>query len=164
MIYFFEDKNKMSSKKYENCVLKVKKSGRDVNAFAVCHYLKSPTAYKVKLEGGGSRRIYEGARGGKYYIVDGKKIYLHESVGKAVRSPQRRQPIEITKRHSLTDLGYRALDPTRTRHVALERAVGKYGFASVVRKLNALEILNKNKQPKLSGVYGKDKVWVEKHF
>ena len=53
--------------------------------------------------------------------------------------------IAIKKQGSLTSLGYHSKDPMQKRHVALDKAVDKYGEGTVAKKLNAISVLNKNK-------------------
>ena len=69
------------SNSYERCVLHVKSKGTAYNPWAVCattvgRYGGRPTPHQVSVHQQGSRRIYEGPRGGWFYVVKGKKYYI----------------------------------------------------------------------------------------
>ena len=64
------------------------------------------------------------------------------------------QNLEL-KSGDLSRYGYSAYASTRTKIKALTKALRKYGYAPVIRKLNVLANLSVNK-PKLHRIYRKD--------
>ncbi len=66
----------------------------------------------------------------------------------------------------LAQFGYShvtTLDAPR-RHLALARAVAKYGALTVFRKLNAVYVYTRNTAPASSRVFKADRNWVQKHY
>jgi len=76
------------------------------------------------------------------------------------RSPVR---IKIKNINSLSSLGYRIAFSSKDRQNALEKAVNKYGYLYVMRKVNAIYIFNKN-NPKMSKKLVADKKWLMKNY
>jgi hypothetical protein len=66
------------------------------------------------------------------------------------------------KEGSLTQFGYSMKSKSRSRHTALNKAVKKFGAASVSRKLNVLAIYNKNTSPKTARTARSDRKYVMK--
>lgn len=104
-----------------------------------------------------------------------RKSPTRKSVGrpskKTTRSRPRKSPkkasrsrrpvrIKISKDGALSSLGYSSNNSERSRHIALNKAIKDYGYISVIRKLNALAVLNKNKNPRLSKIFRDDQRWV----
>lgn len=50
------------------------------------------------------------------------------------------------------------------RHQSLDDAIRYYGSVPVLRKVNVLEILNRNTNPKLATKLETDKKWIEKTY
>ena len=74
-------------------------------------------------------------------------------------------PVKIKlKKGSLTKHGYSSKKTERSRHISLKKAVLETSKTTVVRKLNAVKILNKNTNPKVSKVFKLDQEWVQKKF
>ena len=73
-------------------------------------------------------------------------------------------PICIEHPGSLKKYGYDPNYPESVRHTALKKAVKVYGYAEVVRKLNAVRTLTKNTLPKYSRIYDKDLKWLQKIY
>lgn len=69
--------------------------------------------------------------------------------------------IVITEKGSLTRLGYSSKEPAVKRHAALRRAVLMYSAGAVIRKLNAIRVLNRIRRPEISRVYEDDMRWVQ---
>jgi hypothetical protein len=65
---------------------------------------------------------------------------------------------------TLSSLGYSTKDLMRNRRAALKKAVNKYGYLTVFRKLNAVATLTKNTSPGTSKVLLKDRDWVRKEY
>jgi len=72
--------------------------------------------------------------------------------------------IVIKDRGSLTYLGYSSKASVRTRRESLKTAVAKYGAALVQKKLVAVSVLNKNRNPAASKTFHDDAVWVRSEF
>lgn len=70
--------------------------------------------------------------------------------------------IPIKKNGDLTRHGYAARLPAAQRRVALAAAVRGLGRTPVVRKLNALAVVNKNRSPRLAAIFRRDMAWVQK--
>ena len=72
------------SDKYERCVQSVKRANKErerrYNPWAVCSAKMGrkggrPTEYKAEI-GGRGRRVYEGPRGGLFYVRGKKRVYI----------------------------------------------------------------------------------------
>ena len=68
------------------------------------------------------------------------------------------------KKGDLTQYGYSSDKPMEARHKAVAKAVKKYGSTPVFRKLNALYVYNKNRDPIRSEKFKKDRDYVKKSF
>jgi len=64
----------------------------------------------------------------------------------------------------LRQFGYSAYSSEQERRKALDEAVKNYGGLSVFRKLNAIYVLNKNKNPSLAKVFLKDREYVYRKY
>lgn len=65
---------------------------------------------------------------------------------------------------TLTQFGYSSSKSDIQRHNALKKAVTHLTYNDVIKKLNAVKILNKNIKPELSKIFNKDMLWVKKTF
>ena len=80
-------------------------------------------------------------------------------LGKRGKGPKLIPPLNKGK---LRAYGYStSLGPT-ARRIALKRAITFYGRNSVLRKLNAVKVLTRNTNPRVSAVFGKDLTWIQK--
>ena len=68
------------------------------------------------------------------------------------------------KKGDLKQAGYDHTDPAHERHMALIKAVSEYGHLSVLRKLNAIAVLNKNVSPTRAKIYRTDRDWIKKIY
>ena len=68
------------------------------------------------------------------------------------------------KRGELGQYGYSSFKPEEERDEALDQAVSNYGSLSVFRKLNALSVYSKNRNPTASRIFKKDRDYVKKTF
>jgi hypothetical protein len=66
------------------------------------------------------------------------------------------------KTGSLTKYGYHIHDTKSIRHKALKKALKAYGFATLIRKLNAVRVLSRNTAPLNSKKYTDDIKYIEK--
>jgi hypothetical protein len=79
-------------------------------------------------------------------------------------SKRQRQVIPPLKKGSLGKYGYSAESSVQTRHAALKRAIKGISRNSVIRKLNAVAVLQKNKNPGVSKIFRADQQWISKNF
>ena len=68
----------------------------------------------------------------------------------------------VLEKGTLTKYGYHANLSETERHTALTKAMKETKPLSVYRKLNAVYVLNKNKNPSLANTYRKDADWLQK--
>ena len=68
--------------------------------------------------------------------------------------------IKIKNTGSLTHLGYSSKLPAKERRKSLTLALHLYGYDSVMRKINAIATLNKNKP--IGKIFASDKAWLER--
>ena len=81
------------------------------------------------------------------------------------RSPSRgRSPRQlfVLRKGGLTQYGYGARLPIRTRQTALKKAVKAGGRDHVIRQVNAIRVLSRNRNPDLYAIYTKDLKFVER--
>ena len=92
--------------------------------------------------------------------LGGRKIKVHSSCmrskGLRSRGKKTRRVLPSLKKGSLTRYGYNVHETKEMRHKALKKALKIYGYASLVRKLNAVKLLTKNTSPSNSKIYGQD--------
>ena len=74
------------------------------------------------------------------------------------RSKSRR--LFVLKKGLLTRHGYHADLAETARHEALRRALGEFTPLSLYRKLNAVYVLNKNRDKKRAQIFRSDANWV----
>jgi hypothetical protein len=77
------------------------------------------------------------------------------------KSPVR---ITISKEGALSNYGYSSKDNSEKRHRALRKASRGSSPTEVVRRLNAIAVLNKNRKPRLSAKFRADMHWVQKNL
>jgi hypothetical protein len=70
--------------------------------------------------------------------------------------------IASLRRGSLTQFGYSAYSSTKSRRVALQKAVKAYGPLPVFRKLGAVMVLQKRRTPEISEIYMLNRNYVKK--
>ena len=81
------------------------------------------------------------------------------SKGRAWKLKNKTLGIGKLKKGDLTKFGYSAKSPERTRHSAIKKAVKKTGAITIERKLNALAVYTKNRNPKLSKEFKEDSLY-----
>ncbi len=64
------------------------------------------------------------------------------------------------KKHQLTKFGYDTDLPEKERHMAIDKAIKKYGSLSTIRKLNAIAIYDKRTHPDDAKIYLADRDYV----
>lgn len=85
-----------------------------------------------------------------------KKLCIKDQ-GKKGKGPE---IIPKLEKGDLKSFGYSSKNNDKSRHIAINKAVKKYGKDSVIRKLNAVGILTKNTNPKVSLIFHKDMIYV----
>lgn len=81
-----------------------------------------------------------------------------------IRALRRNRLFKNLKKGSLSQYGYSTHESAKSRRKALESAIDEYGPLSVLRKLNAVAILNKSQSPGSSRVFKNDMHWVQKNY
>ena len=83
---------------------------------------------------------------------------------KSLRAKEKKPKVYLSplKKGSLKKYGYSVHDSLKKRHVALKKAIKKYGSSSTIKKLNAIKLLTKNTSPKNSKIYKKDIRYIQK--
>jgi hypothetical protein len=66
------------------------------------------------------------------------------------------------RRGALTKYGYAAAKPAAERRAALGRAAAAYGVGGLARKLNAVAVLNKNRNPDVARTFRNDLRFVQR--
>lgn len=69
--------------------------------------------------------------------------------------------IKITHPGALKAFGYRYTDPTGERHQILRQAARVFGKTNLIMKLNAIAVLNRNRNPRASRVFESDMHYVQ---
>jgi hypothetical protein len=74
--------------------------------------------------------------------------------------------IGVLRQGDLTQFGYGDVTHLTVgeRHLALSRAVKKYGVLSVFRKLNAVYVYTRRSSPASSRIFKADRDWVKAHY
>jgi len=68
------------------------------------------------------------------------------------------------KSGELKKYGYSLKSNATRRHSALKKSVKAYGRGTLIKKLNALRVLHKNRHPVYSNKAHNDVKYVQKHF
>jgi hypothetical protein len=84
-----------------------------------------------------------------------------KAVGISKKMGHKGTQLFVLKKGELVKYGYHANEPEMVRHEALTKALQDIKPLSVYRKLNALYVLNKNKDPQLAQLYRNDADWVK---
>jgi len=82
----------------------------------------------------------------------------------ASRTGKKSKQLFVLQSNDLKPYGYQKVQTKskKQRHTSLKKAVEQSNPLSISRKLNALSILNKNSNPKLSGIFKSDSEWIKK--
>jgi hypothetical protein len=73
----------------------------------------------------------------------------------------KKKVISKLRKGKLRQFGYSIHSAEEERHESLELAIRHYGWLSVLRKLNAVMVLNKRTNPSASSIFKKDRDWVK---
>ena len=71
--------------------------------------------------------------------------------------------VPALKKGKLSKYGYAANSENDARHKALRKALKEYGYAGVIKKLNAVKILSRNTNPRVSSIYASDIEYLQKN-
>lgn len=80
------------------------------------------------------------------------------------RSKPRGGPIHITHPGTFSDYGYKTSNSAETRRRSLARVANAKGAGMVVRRLNALHVLTRNRSPVISRKFHHDMKWVQRTY
>ena len=80
------------------------------------------------------------------------------------RSSSRKRSIPPLRSGELKQFGYSINLPQDERRVALKRAVKAYPVVSIMRKLNALYVFQKNRYPVNANKFKSDEKWLKSSF
>lgn len=106
----------------------------------------------------------------KAYSKKGKRIsktivkpVCIKDLGKPGKGPALIGPMKhgTLGKYGYVDIVHKSAD---TRHKALKKAVSAYGWLSVFRKLNAVAVLTKTTNPRLSRTFHADRDWVKRNY
>jgi uncharacterized protein DUF5771 len=110
--------------------------------------------------------LRDGYRRKSYVKSDGTRVkstYVKpvciKDLGKPGKGPK---VIGKLTRGGLRKFGYDTHSKSSERHIALLKAINKDGYATIVRRVNAIHVLTKNTNPKLSKKLESDLKFVEK--
>jgi hypothetical protein len=108
-------------------------------------------------------------RKGKTYIShpSSKSMLVKSKCIRAVGAPASRRSearFGPLRKGELTKLGYSSKYPEEQRHIALQKAVLKYGALGVFRKLDAVAKLTVHSIPAASAVYVRDRAWIQRAY
>jgi hypothetical protein len=112
------------------------------------------TGQKIRVEDGSLRVVYQGERGGHFYIYRGQRVNIPRP-GLSVAIP-------VVHVGSLTQFGYSMREPARDRQRALRKAAQFFGVGETERKVNALYVFNKNRHPSLARIAQSDKAFLHR--
>lgn len=107
------------------------------------------------------RRAFVRASGSKVHGSKVAKACIPDrgAKGRAWKLKNKTLGIGKLKKGELTQFGYSAKSPVRTRHSAIKKAAKKYGKVTVQRKLNALAVYNSKKNPKMAAEFKQDSLY-----
>lgn len=100
------------------------------------------------------------------YRRNGKTINVKSTCIKDIGKKGKGKKLFTLKKGELGLFGYRNVSTLsiRQRHIALNKAEKKLGTLSLFRKLNALYVVNKNKNKKLASIFLQDRDWVRRNL
>ena len=82
---------------------------------------------------------------------------------KRSRSPIKKGSLSKYIPYDYKDTKYSEL-PTEVRHETLEKAVDYEGAGNIIKKLNIIYVLQKNRNPEMANFFRRDMHWVQKNF
>lgn len=79
-------------------------------------------------------------------------------------APGKGKRLFVLRKGTLGKYGYKTSYSTEARHTALAKAVKGESYAAVIRKLNAVSILQRRTNPKVYKVIRGDMAWMQKNL
>ena len=110
------------------------------------------------------RKGYTTRRRGKTIRVRSSRVKDMGAPGKWRAEHMGTPGIGPLKKGKLSSLGYSVGSKTSSRHRAIDRAVGRYGKLSTLRKLNAVRVYTRRTSPKKSKTFKSDVRYVQKKY
>jgi len=171
---------------------KIRIAGQWVKSIRTSHYTwakKQKDKRKTSVKT--ARKIYKTPRCGPGEIIrdgyvrksyirtlsDGRKIRIPKTIvapicikdtglpGKGPRKIKGKiQKIGPVQKGLLRKYGYSMTKTAEMRRIALKKAIKTYGKNSVIRKVNAIVVWNKYKNPTLSNKAKNDVKWIQKNY
>ena len=83
------------------------------------------------------------------------------------KSPSKKKSKNVIgklRKGTLRQFGYSSKDTSSTRHRAIDKAVNHWGALPVFRKLNAVAVLQKNSNPRISKRFISDRNYVKRTY
>jgi hypothetical protein len=111
--------------------------------------------------------LREGYKRKAYTRSDGTRVkatYVPPTCIKDKGKPGKGKKLFTLEKGTLSKFGYSLDKKAEVRRKALDKAVKEIGYLPVIRKLNAVAILQKNTNPVNSRKFRYDKDWVSKKY
>ncbi len=111
-----------------------------------------------------------GYRRKAYTRADGSRVKATNVKPKCIKGrglhPSRKGPrvIPKLKKGLLEKYGYHGRESVAKRHTALRKAERAYGSTNLIRKLNAIYVLNRNTNPSIAAKFKSDENWVRRTY
>jgi hypothetical protein len=123
----------------------------------------SKSKKRLPKKSGKSKRTPKCSKGKVINPKTGRCINANSKILKKLspKYKQERKVIPPLAKGTLRRHGYSAKLSTQKRRIALTKAVKAYGKNTVIRKLNAVKTLQKNKNPQVSSIFDSDMKWVQ---
>ena len=90
-----------------------------------------------------------------------KKVIKKKYLKKTQKVLLPKLKVGTLKKHGYSDVKNLSVEK---RHIALKKAIKEYGYSHVIKKVNAVELLSRNRNPKISKIFGADKKWMERYY
>jgi hypothetical protein len=84
-----------------------------------------------------------------------------QATGLSLKRGRKGKQLFVLKKGTLSRYGYHLHSSDQSRHESLHRALQGSKPLSIFRKLNALYVLNKNRNPTAAKMYKADSEWVK---
>jgi len=91
-------------------------------------------------------------------------VKVSASCIKDLGKPGKGKKLFTLRKGVLSPFGYSVKKGIPARRVALKKAMGKMTYSELVKRLNALYVLNKNTNPQYASRYRSDMQWVQKNY
>lgn len=95
--------------------------------------------------------------------IHGKRIKIR---GKCIKNrglPGKGKTLFKLRKGTLSQFGYSSMKSVAERHSALRKAVKRYSAGTIIKKLNAVRVLNRNTNPGKARKFTSDMHYVQKY-